>query len=58
MHTVPLLINYTREGQLVANPKSMTVFEAGDRIGLIGDKDHLKAANSLVDEQPLSGQVG
>ena len=27
-----------REGALLANPKSMTVFQAGDRVGLIGDE--------------------
>jgi CPA2 family monovalent cation:H+ antiporter-2 len=28
-----------REGHLIANPKSMTIFEPGDRIGLIGDAE-------------------
>jgi CPA2 family monovalent cation:H+ antiporter-2 len=37
-----------REGQLMANPKSMTVFEPGDRIGLIGDKEETDAAEQLL----------
>ena len=38
-----------RDKQLMANPKSMTVFEAGDRIGLIGDKAQIEAVEKLVD---------
>lgn len=33
-----------REGELTANPKSMTVFRAGDRIGLIGERSEIEAA--------------
>jgi CPA2 family monovalent cation:H+ antiporter-2 len=33
-----------REGELTANPKSMTVFQAGDRIGLIGERSEIEAA--------------
>jgi CPA2 family monovalent cation:H+ antiporter-2 len=33
-----------REGELTANPKSMTVFQAGDRIGLIGERSEMEAA--------------
>jgi CPA2 family monovalent cation:H+ antiporter-2 len=36
-----------REGQLMANPKSMTGFQAGDRIGLIGDKEEIDTAKQL-----------
>ena len=37
-----------REGQLIANPKSMTVFQPGDQIGLIGDKEEIDAAEMLL----------
>ena len=37
-----------REGQLLANPKSMTVFRAGDRVGLIGDKEETEAVEKLL----------
>lgn len=36
-----------RQGQLMANPKSMTVFQAGDCIGLIGDKEEIEAVEKL-----------
>lgn len=46
-----------RENQLLANPKSLTRFESGDRIGLIGESDQIKAARQLilthVDEQKM-----
>lgn len=37
-----------REGQLIANPKSMTVFQPGDRIGLIGDKQEMDVVEKLL----------
>lgn len=37
-----------RNNQLFANPKSMTVFMAGDRIGVIGEKEQIEALQSLV----------
>jgi monovalent cation:H+ antiporter-2, CPA2 family len=40
-----------RNRQLLANPKSMTVFEVGDRIGLIGDPEQIKAAENLLSTQ-------
>jgi CPA2 family monovalent cation:H+ antiporter-2 len=42
------IVALNREGQLIANPKSMTVFEAGDRIGLIGEQDEIEAAERLL----------
>jgi len=36
-----------RERQLMANPKSMTAFQPGDRIGLIGDKEEIDTAEKL-----------
>lgn len=37
-----------RNHQLTANPKSMTVFEEGDRIGLIGEQEQFEIARSLI----------
>ncbi len=37
-----------RGNVLLANPKSVTVFEASDRIGLIGDRAHIEAAGRLL----------
>jgi CPA2 family monovalent cation:H+ antiporter-2 len=37
-----------RDNQLIANPKSMTVFQPGDRIGLIGDESEVAAAEKLL----------
>ncbi len=37
-----------RENQLTANPKSMTVFQNGDRIGLIGDMDEIAAVEKIL----------
>ena len=42
-----------RNRQLIANPKSFNVFEAEDRVGIIGDKDQLEAVERL-----LSGKCG
>ena len=39
-----------RDGQLMANPKSMTIFQAEDRIGLIGDKEEIEAAEKVLAE--------
>jgi CPA2 family monovalent cation:H+ antiporter-2 len=39
-----------REGQLIANPKSMTVFQAADQIGLIGENAEIEAAARLLSE--------
>jgi CPA2 family monovalent cation:H+ antiporter-2 len=40
-----------RDKQLKANPKSITVFDAGDRIGLIGNKDQIEAVKKLFNIQ-------
>ncbi|MDQ3005670.1 MAG: cation:proton antiporter [Chloroflexota bacterium] len=36
-----------RAGEVMANPKSNTTFQAEDRIGLIGEKDQFEAAEQL-----------
>ena len=42
------VVALVRGGQLSANPKSMTIFEAGDRIGVIGEKDQIEAVLGLT----------
>jgi len=37
-----------REGHMMANPKSMTVFQPGDRIGLIGEREEIDAVEQLL----------
>ncbi len=37
-----------RDGQLISNPKSLTLFLAGDRIGLIGDAAQIAEAERLL----------
>jgi CPA2 family monovalent cation:H+ antiporter-2 len=39
-----------RDRQLMANPKSMTIFRPGDRIGLIGDQEEIEAVEKLLSE--------
>ncbi|MGH2593799.1 MAG: cation:proton antiporter [Anaerolineae bacterium] len=46
-----------RDGQLMANPKSTTVFEAGDRIGLIGDREQIEAAEKLLGVSDAGGSA-
>lgn len=38
-----------RNSHLMANPKSMTDFEAGDRIGLIGDREQIEVVKKLLE---------
>ncbi|MCC7353932.1 MAG: cation:proton antiporter [Anaerolineae bacterium] len=38
----------SRDGQLIPNPKSLTVFQVGDRIGLIGDNQQVDAVAELL----------
>lgn len=39
-----------RDHDLIANPKSLTVFQADDRIGFIGDPEQIKAVERLFSE--------
>lgn len=47
-HTGASVVALIRNNQLIANPKSMTVFETGDRIGVIGDPEQLEAVKELI----------
>lgn len=37
-----------RQRQLIPNPKSMTIFEVGDRVGFIGDKQEMETVEKLL----------
>jgi CPA2 family monovalent cation:H+ antiporter-2 len=41
-----------REGRLLPNPKSMTEFKAGDRVGLIGEKEQIETALDWLPARP------
>ena len=41
------LVAILRDWELIANPKSSTIFQAEDRIGLIGEKEQIEAVESL-----------
>ncbi len=47
-HTGASVVAISRQGELIANPKSQTVFEPSDRLGLIGDLEHLQAAEKML----------
>lgn len=52
------VVAYIRDHHLTPNPKSMTIFEPGDRIGIIGDPDQLVNARNLISgpaEEPPAG---
>jgi CPA2 family monovalent cation:H+ antiporter-2 len=51
------VIAVLRNRQLIANPKSMMVFEAGDRIGMIGDREQLEAVLRLLSETGSEGEA-
>lgn len=43
-----------REDRLIANPKSQTIFEAGDRVGLIGEREQVETAREwLISGEPV-----
>ena len=44
-----------RGRELIANPKSQTIFLAGDRIGLIGESAQIEAASALL--FPATGEA-
>jgi CPA2 family monovalent cation:H+ antiporter-2 len=42
------IVAILRQGQLIANPKSITIFETGDRVGFIGDKEEIEAVEKRL----------
>jgi len=51
------VIALIRNQQLIANPKSSTVFQAGDLLGLIGDREQIAAAEQLLSGTPTAELV-
>ena len=47
-YTGASVVALIRDKRLVANPKSVTRFESGDRIGLIGENEQIQVARKLV----------
>ena len=53
------VIAILREGQLIANPKSVMLFQPEDRVGLIGEKEEIDAVEKLLLEpKSTSSEVG
>ncbi|HET9908109.1 MAG TPA: cation:proton antiporter [Anaerolineales bacterium] len=53
------VIAILREGRLIANPKSVTLFQPEDRVGLIGEKEEIEAVEKLLLEpKSTSSEVG
>ncbi len=44
------VVGLYRAGYVIPNPKSQTVFEAGDRLGLIGEATQIESAEHLINE--------
>lgn len=42
------VVAIVRNGEIMANPKSITVFQPEDRIGMIGDEEEIRAAQELI----------
>lgn len=51
-HTGASVVALIRSDQLLANPKSMTRFEVGDRIGFIGEQEQVEAARRMINPEP------
>lgn len=57
-HTGASVVALIRAEKLIANPKSMTVFQEGDRIGVIGENEQIEVARSLAQGQSQVGEAG
>lgn len=53
-HTGASVVAIIRNKEMLANPKSMTVFEVGDRIGFIGEKDQIEKIEKLLLETDVN----
>jgi CPA2 family monovalent cation:H+ antiporter-2 len=47
-HTGVSVVALIRDGEMIANPKSSTVFQTGDRIGLIGESEQIDYARNWL----------
>ena len=43
------IVAIMRNNEVIANPKSHTIFEANDRIGFIGDEEQIEAVKALLE---------
>jgi len=50
------IVAILRNGKLTANPKSMTIFEAGDRVGVIGAPQEIRVIENLVLTSPTKAE--
>jgi monovalent cation:H+ antiporter-2, CPA2 family len=46
------VVALVRDKHLIANPKSLTFFEAGDRVGFIGETEQIETLTELIKEPP------
>jgi len=46
------VVTIIRDRLVIPNPKSNTVFETGDRLGVIGEEEQIRTAQALVDGLP------
>lgn len=44
------IVAIMRNKEILANPKSITIFEAGDRVGFIGEKDQVELVEKILQE--------
>ena len=51
------IVAILRDKQVMANPKSHTVFAVDDRIGFIGDEEQIAAVKELLSVQPLGKEM-
>lgn len=51
------IVAILRDKQVMANPKSHTVFAVDDRIGFIGDEEQIAAVKELLSVQPLGKET-
>jgi len=51
VHTGASVVAVMRNKELMANPKSWTVFEAEDRIGFIGDPEQIERVENLLSQK-------
>ena len=44
------IVAVSRNRQILPNPKSQMIFQANDRLGLIGDPEQIKQVEKLISE--------
>jgi len=51
------VVAISRQKQLIANPKSLTLFEVGDRLGLIGEKEQIASAENIILKPEIAPEI-